>query len=125
MSEETPKQEPQKKGDKKLLRGGVDPDVGKAFRIKPGEVRNPGGRPKKQPITALYEKMLEEGNTLKQIESALRRVIKKGNMAFVLQLREMAERVEGKVTQPVDMDVQVNVTLSEAIRKARERANKK
>jgi hypothetical protein len=40
-------------------------------------------------------------------------------MAMVLLLREMAERVEGKVTQPIEAEVTVN--LAEAIAKARQR----
>ena len=39
----------------KLLNGGVDPAVGKATQIQPGEVRNPGGRPKKKPILEAIE----------------------------------------------------------------------
>ena len=43
-------------------------------------------------------------------------------MAMVLQLREMTDRIEGKVTQPITADVTVN--LSEAIHAARKRVGK-
>ena len=44
-----------------------------------------------------------------------------GKMTMVLQLREMAERVEGKVTQPVEMNGELALTISERLSKARER----
>ncbi len=41
-------------------------------------------------------------------------------MAMVLLLREMAERVEGKVMQPIEADITVN--LADTIAEARKRA---
>jgi len=55
------------------------------------------------------------------VEQAIVRVLKRGQMAMVLLLREMAERVEDKVTQPIEADVNVLMALSERMQKARER----
>lgn len=94
--------------------GGI---TGKGFQ--PGQSGNPSGRPKKKPITALYEDMLNDPELEGVIRKAVRSAIGKGQMAMVLQLKEMAERVEGKVTQPVD--VEMNVSLFDRMQKARER----
>jgi hypothetical protein len=68
---------------------------------RPGQSGNPGGRPKKKPITELYQDMLNDDSTIKAIRKAILKNIRGGKSAFVSQLREMTERVEGKVTQPV------------------------
>ena len=72
---------------------------------KPGQSGNPGGRPKKKPITELYEQLLNDGATVKAIRAAILRNFKSGKTAFVPLLREIADRVEGKVTQPIDAKV--------------------
>lgn len=89
---------------------------------QPGESGNPGGRPKRKPITELYEKLLNDPKALKELEVSLRKIIKKANVGTVMQMREMTDRLEGKVTQPIQADVTVN--LAEAIAAARKRAGK-
>ena len=89
---------------------------------KPGQTGNPGGRPAKKPITEMYERILSDPKAVAQIEKALKSALSKGQMAMVLQLREMTDRIEGKVTQPITADVTVN--LSEAIHAARKRVGK-
>src|SRR5215467_3240527 len=66
---------------------------------------NPGGRPKKKPITELYEQLLNDGTTIKAIRVAILKNIKTNKTALVPLLREMADRVEGKVTQPIEAKV--------------------
>lgn len=100
----------------KKMPGGI---TGKGFM--PGQSGNPTGRPKKKPITELYEAMLNDPELLDVAKDAIRRAISKGSMAMVLQLKEMAERVEGKVTQPIEADVTIS-SLAERMQKARERA---
>lgn len=89
---------------------------------KPGQSGNPSGRPHKKPVTEMYERILSDPIALKAMEKAIKKALGKGQMAMVLQLREMTDRVEGKVTQPITADVTVN--LSEAIAEARKRAGK-
>lgn len=48
-------------------------------------------------------------------------ILNKRGMAAVLLLREIAERTEGKVTQPVEVDGTLQVSLSTAIAEARKR----
>ena len=86
---------------------------------KPGQSGNPGGRPKKKPITELYERMLADPVVLAGLEDAIKKAVSKGSMAMVLQVKEMAERVEGKITQPIEATV--NVSATETVRKVRER----
>lgn len=89
---------------------------------QPGQSGNPSGRPKKKPITEMYERILEDPDAMQLIQEAVSKALRKGNMAMVLQLKEMTDRVEGKVTQPIEADVTVN--LADAIAEARKRAGK-
>jgi Family of unknown function (DUF5681) len=88
-------------------------------RFKVGQSGNPGGRPKKKPITEIYERLLADPNNLALIERAIVKVLCSGSMAMVMQLREMTDRLEGKVTLPVAADITVG--LADALAKARQR----
>lgn len=88
---------------------------------KPGQSGNLSGRPKKKPITEMYEQILNNPEHMQMVEQAIIKSLSRGQMAMVLQLREMAERVEGKVVQPIEADVSIS-TLAERMQKARERA---
>lgn len=98
------------------------PEAAEPYKWKPGQSGNPGGRPKKKPVTELYERMLADPEFLAVAEMAAKKAIAKGSMAMVLQLKEMAERVEGKVTQPVEADINLHLSLAERMKKASERA---
>ncbi len=90
---------------------------------KKGQSGNPSGRPKKKPITEMYERILNNPEHLAAIEAATLSALKRGNMAMVLQLREITDRVEGKITQPIEASVTMN--LAEAIAEGRKRAAKR
>ena len=87
--------------------------VGQQFR--PGQSGNPGGRPKSRPITEIYESILSDPKNCAEIEAAIMKIIRRGGMACVLLLREMAERTEGKVVQSVGMEVSGKVTLEQVL----------
>ncbi len=70
----------------------------------------------------MYERILNDPENLALIELAVTKALSKGQMAMVLQLREMTDRVEGKVSQPIEADITVN--LADAIAAARKRAGK-
>lgn len=98
------------------------PKEAEPYKWKAGESGNPSGRPKKKPVTEMYERILSDPKNLAAIEQATVKALLKGNMAMVLQLREMTDRVEGKVTQPIEADITVN--LADAIAEARKRAGR-
>lgn len=104
------------KTTEKLL-GGI---TGKGFL--PGQSGNPGGRPPKKPITEMYERIMNDPEAIRKIEATVLKALTKGNMAMVLQLKEMTDRVEGKVTQPIEADI--TVSLPDAIAEARKRAGR-
>jgi hypothetical protein len=91
------------------------------WRWPKGVSGNPGGKPKKLRITRLFEKILNRGKNRLELEHVILDILKGRRMASVLLLREMAERTEGKVTQPVDVDAEGLAGLAEAIAKARKR----
>ena len=89
---------------------------------KPGQSGNPNGRPQKKPVTEMYERIFSNPKNIAAFEKSIVRALSKGQMAMVLQLKEMTDRVEGKVTQPIEADISVN--LADAIAAARKRAGK-
>lgn len=99
-----------------------DPRLANLKPWQPGESGNPSGRPKKKPVTEMYERILSDPKNLAAIEQATVKALLKGNMAMVLQLREMTDRVEGKVTQPIEADI--TMCLADAIAEARKRAGR-
>ena len=78
---------------------------------KPGQSGNPSGRPKKKPITEIYERILADEGKKAAIQAAVEGLLTGSRMATILTLREVAERIEGKVKDEVD----VNVSGLEAI----------
>lgn len=87
-----------------------------------GQSGNPNGRPQKKPVTEMYERIFSNPKNIAAFEKSIVRALSKGQMAMVLQLKEMTDRVEGKVTQPIEADISVN--LADAIAAARKRAGK-
>lgn len=87
-----------------------------------GTSGNPGGRPQRKRVTDLYEEILDDPKAIALLRKSLIKMLGKGGMATVLQLKEMTDRTEGKVTQPIEADISVN--LADAIAAARKRAGK-
>jgi hypothetical protein len=85
----------------KKIPGGV---TGKGFR--PGQSGNPGGRPKKKPITEIYERILAQDRNCKDIEAAVLKMIRSGRAETIAALREMADRLEGKVSGKVSQPLE-------------------
>lgn len=91
-----------------------------ARKWQPGQSGNPGGRPKKKPVTDLFEELMSDPELVAGFKSAIARSIMKGGMAGVMYMKEAADRLEGKVTQPIDAEVHMH-SLSERMQKAQER----
>lgn len=84
---------------------------------------NAGGRPKKGPLTEATEEMLAEklSNPVERErwKNAQWEKMLKSGVVGAMFMDTAWERTEGKVTQPVD--VNVNLTLRERMRKAEEK----
>lgn len=82
---------------------------GNEHRIKPGEVRNPGGRPKKKPITEELEALLEKVNPNDKNKRTNAKII--ADVLFELAqkdkkldaIKEIADRTEGRPTTSLEV----------------------
>ena len=81
---------------------------------RPGQRGNPGGRPKKKPVTELYEQLLNDTDTIEAIRATMLRTIRGSKTNLVPLLREMADRVEGKMTQPIYTTIREVAALTDA-----------
>lgn len=75
------------------------PEELKPYCFKPGQSGNPSGRPKKKPITEAYLEALQDPETCKQIAQAAILHALKGDGQI---LREVTDRVEGRVSDKVE-----------------------
>lgn len=94
---------------------------------QPGQSGNPGGRPKKRPISDELERLLAQeapGSGGKPwaevIAEALLRKARKGD---VRAIAELANRIEGKPHQAVEVDLNGTLGLAERLAAARKRVN--
>src|SRR5262250_3532658 len=99
---------------------GPSPEVGKATQFQPGNRANPGGRPKRKPMTDAYSARVEQKvseyfapDELAKIPERLREATVADLIAYsvigeivagknrVQAAKEITDRVEGKVPIPV------------------------
>jgi hypothetical protein len=96
------------------------PEAFVSAQWKPGQSGNPSGRPKKKPITEAYEKLLEDPANAAEVAQALLDVIKARSKGTVHAAKEMADRVEGPVTNKLELSGEVS--LADRLAKARKNA---
>lgn len=89
----------------------------KLSQFPKGVSGNPGGRPRTTPITKAMAKIARSKAGRELIAATITDVLSKSGMAAVLLLREMAERLEGPVTQ----NIHVTGEIAEVVRGVRER----
>ena len=91
---------------------GPSPEVGKATQFKPGNRANPGGRPKKRAITSALEKLLDESRA-EGIAQALITLASSDGKNAVAAAREIMDRLEGKVSIPVEAKLDIEAMTEE------------
>jgi hypothetical protein len=82
-----------------------------ATRWKPGQSGNPGGRPKKKPLTEALEKIYSDPEECLKAARALARKARAGSIAH---FQEAANRLEGRVADRDEShgNVTFNVVIS-------------
>jgi ribosomal protein L17 len=78
--------------------------LGEPYRWKPGQSGNPGGRPRRKPLTEALELLLQETDprTKKQnLVLIIEALVKKAKKGDTTAIRETLDRVEGKTVQPI------------------------
>ena len=86
-----------------------------------GQSGNLSGRPKKPVITEMYEEIYDDPKFREAIKKQMFETMSKAGMAGVLERREAAERLEGKVKESVDMNVSGSLVLADVIAKRRKK----
>jgi hypothetical protein len=76
---------------------------------------NPSGRPKSKPITDLCAEIINDPSTREQIKQQVISTLTSRGMAGVLLLRELAERVEGKITQGIELSGSIATMSDEQV----------
>lgn len=77
--------------------------VGKPFQ--PGQSGNPNGRPKSKPFKEAIQKALKEaGEDKDQLKLVAVALVAKAMDGDVPAIKELADRLDGKVTQPIGGD---------------------
>lgn len=117
MPDETAANQPEESQGKAV--GGC---TGKGFM--PGQSGNPGGRPKSKPVTEILEELFDSENKEFIKQQLLQLLGGKSAIAKVLLLEKAAERIEGKVTQTVEINGELNVSISDRMKRAKERREK-
>lgn len=79
---------------------------------------------RKGAITKIFEEIFENADCTEAVKRQIMKTLTSKGMAGVLLLKEAAERIEGKVTQPMEIEGEIRVSVTEAMAKARERALK-
>ncbi len=83
-------------------------DRGKNTEWKPGESGNPKGRPRTKPLTDMLKKLLDkdDGAAMAKI---IKTAIEAAQSGDVRYFKEIMDRVEGKVIEPIDLNANMNV----------------
>lgn len=91
-------------------------------RYPKGTTGNPGGR-RKKPFQEIIDKFMDKKANRDEIGAVIMDVIRSRRMASVLMIREVAERMDGKVVQPVEMGGNLTISL-ETVLEAKKKAGK-
>ena len=96
------------------------------FRWKKGQSGNPNGRPKSKVLSEVTNEMLEEKLTnpkyRAEFKDALWKRLLSDRVAGSMTLREIWDRLEGKVRDEIELSVSDG--FREVVQRARERASK-
>ena len=77
--------------------------VGRPFQ--PGQSGNPNGRPKSKPFKDAIKKALKAaGDDVDDLEAVAKALVAKAKEGDVPAIKELADRLDGKVTQPIAGD---------------------
>lgn len=88
--------------------------VGRPFQ--PGQSGNPNGRPKSKPFkNALQEALKAAGGDEDMLNAVALALVKKAKEGDVPAIKELADRLDGKVTQPIGGDEDMGPITVQAI----------
>jgi Family of unknown function (DUF5681) len=99
----------------------------KPYQWKAGQSGNPGGRPKTTPISDMYREIFSDPTNLELLRARVMKVLfsqkAKLSMSELFLLKDICDRLEGKVATKVDLVASINEGLAERLEKARIRTD--
>lgn len=90
----------------------------RSFMWQPGQSGNPSGRPKKKPVTEIFEQILADPEKQEQVAASVFKLMTSGRMAAVMLLNSAADRLEGKISQPVEVSGELKLTLAQRMERS-------
>jgi Family of unknown function (DUF5681) len=103
--------------------------VTKAYPMKTGGSRNPGGRPKYSgewgdAIRKVLHELVEvsTGERRKRLEVCARSLVAAASAGDISALREIGDRIDGKAIQPVEAAISVTGDVAALLERRRARA---
>lgn len=83
----------------------------KIYQFQPGQSGNPGGRPKKKPISEAYARLLQNPENADKLAKALFDMAV--NEGSVFAAKEIADRLEGKAFQSLRLEGDLGIIAPE------------
>jgi hypothetical protein len=68
-----------------------------------------------------YERILNDPRNCERIETAILKLLLSGRMSSVLMLKQMADRIEGKVTDQMHLNVNATIQYADVVARIRKR----
>lgn len=94
---------------------GPSPEVGKATQFQAGmPSANPGGRPRTRPVTSALERLMDEARAEAIAQALIATASSEGKHA-VAAAREIMDRLEGKVSMPIEAKVDMRDMTDEEL----------
>lgn len=93
----------------------------KDFRFQKGRSGNPTGRPKSLIGKALLHRLKE--NDHQKLKLVVEGILGSAEKGDAKAFSAIFDRIDGKPTQPIEADVNLNISLAEAVARIRDRLN--
>ena len=93
----------------------------KPTQFRKGQSGNPSGRPKSLIGKALLKRLKE--NNQEQLRAVVEGILGAATKGDAKAFSAIFDRIDGRPTQPIEADINMNISASDAVSRVRERLN--